>query len=40
MFKKVLESQRAFAQRAAKWQYDTNVDYRMAFNHFFAKKKA
>jgi TRAP-type mannitol/chloroaromatic compound transport system substrate-binding protein len=38
-FKKVLDSQRAFAARAARWQYDTNVDYRMAYNHFFAKKK-
>jgi TRAP-type mannitol/chloroaromatic compound transport system substrate-binding protein len=41
MFKKVLDSQRAFAARAARWQYDTNIDYRMAFGHFFgAKKKA
>jgi TRAP-type mannitol/chloroaromatic compound transport system substrate-binding protein len=40
MFKKVLESQRAFAQRAARWENDTNVDYRMAYNHFFGKKKA
>jgi TRAP-type mannitol/chloroaromatic compound transport system substrate-binding protein len=38
MFKKVLESQRAFAQRAARWQNDTNVDFRMAYNHFFGKK--
>jgi TRAP-type mannitol/chloroaromatic compound transport system substrate-binding protein len=40
MFKKVLDSQRQFAQRAARWQYDTNVDYRMAYNHFFGKKAA
>src|SRR5919106_5234513 len=39
LFKKVLESQRAFAQRAARWQNDTNVNFRMAYNHFFAKKK-
>jgi len=38
-FKKVLESMRAFAARAARWQNDTNVDYKMAYNHFFAKKK-
>lgn len=38
MFKKVLESQREFAGRAARWENDTNVDYRMAYNHFFAKK--
>jgi len=39
LFKKVLDSQRAFAERAAKWQNDTVVDFRMAYNHFFAKKK-
>jgi TRAP-type mannitol/chloroaromatic compound transport system substrate-binding protein len=39
MFKKVLESQRTFAARAAKWQNDTNVDFRMAYNYFFGKKK-
>jgi TRAP-type mannitol/chloroaromatic compound transport system substrate-binding protein len=39
MFKKVLESQQAFARRAARWQNDTLVDFRMAYNHFFAKKK-
>lgn len=38
MFKKVLESQRAFARRTAKWQNDTTVNYRMAYEHFFAKK--
>ncbi|MCL6554801.1 MAG: TRAP transporter substrate-binding protein [Burkholderiales bacterium] len=40
MFKKVLESQRAFAARAARWQNDTLVDYKMAYNHFFAAKKS
>jgi TRAP-type mannitol/chloroaromatic compound transport system substrate-binding protein len=41
-FKKALDSQRAFAERAGRWQADTNVDYRMALNHYFggaAKKK-
>jgi len=38
-FKKVLESQRAFAARAARWQNDTLVDFRMAYNHFFGKKQ-
>jgi len=37
-FKKALESMRAFASRAAHWQNDTNVDYKMAYNHYFAKK--
>jgi TRAP-type mannitol/chloroaromatic compound transport system substrate-binding protein len=35
MFKKVLESQQAFAKRTARWQNDTLVDFRMAYNHFF-----
>jgi TRAP-type mannitol/chloroaromatic compound transport system substrate-binding protein len=39
LFKKALESQRQFAQRAGRWQSDTNVDYRMALNHYFAAKK-
>ncbi len=39
MFKKVLDSQRAFAARAARWQNDTNVDYRMAYNFYLGKKK-
>jgi len=36
-FKKVLDSQKAFAQRAGKWQGDTVVNFRMAYNHFFAE---
>ena len=39
-FKKVMDSMRAFAGRAARWQNDTNVDYKMAYNHYFGKKKA
>ncbi|HXZ55310.1 MAG TPA: TRAP transporter substrate-binding protein [Burkholderiales bacterium] len=39
-FKKVLDSQKAFAQRAAKWQNDQQVDFKMAFNHYFSGKKA
>jgi TRAP-type mannitol/chloroaromatic compound transport system substrate-binding protein len=39
LFKKAYDSQRVFAQRAARWQADTNADYRMAINHFFAAKK-
>ena len=37
-FKKVNESMREFAKRACRWQNDTLVDYKMAYNHFFAKK--
>ncbi len=39
-FKKVSESMRDFAQRTCRWQNDTLVDYKMAYNHFFAKKGA
>jgi TRAP-type mannitol/chloroaromatic compound transport system substrate-binding protein len=39
LFKKVLDSQKAFAERAGKWSGDTNVNFRMAYNHFFAAKK-
>ncbi len=37
-FKKVLDSMKEFAGRAARWQNDTMVDYKMAYNHYFAKK--
>jgi len=39
-FKKVNNSMRVFAERAGRWQNDTVVDYKMAYNHFFAKKGA
>jgi TRAP-type mannitol/chloroaromatic compound transport system substrate-binding protein len=38
-FKKVLASMENFAKRAVRWQNDTNVDFKMAYNHFFAKKR-
>jgi TRAP-type mannitol/chloroaromatic compound transport system substrate-binding protein len=34
-FKKVLDSQKEFAQRVGRWKYDQEVDFRMAFNHYF-----
>src|SRR5262245_31569497 len=37
-FKEVAESQRHFAERAVKWDLDTIVSRRMAYNHYFAKK--
>ena len=37
LFKKVLDSQKAFALRAGTWQNDTSVDFKMAFNHYFGK---
>ena len=38
-FVKVLDSMREFAKRAARWQNDTNVDFKMAYNHAFARKR-
>jgi TRAP-type mannitol/chloroaromatic compound transport system substrate-binding protein len=35
LFKKIVDSQRAFAQRAVKWDLDTNASRRMAFDHYF-----
>lgn len=40
LFKKIYDSQRAFAERAVRWQLDTYVSQRMAHNHFFVKKPA
>ena len=39
-FKKVMESQRAFAERAGQWQNDYMVDLKMAYNRYFAKPAA
>jgi TRAP-type mannitol/chloroaromatic compound transport system substrate-binding protein len=40
LFKEIAASQRAFAARAVKWDLDTNVSRRMAYNHYFAKQAA
>jgi TRAP-type mannitol/chloroaromatic compound transport system substrate-binding protein len=40
MFKEIAESQKGFAARAVKWDLDTNVSRRMAYNHYFAKAAA
>ena len=37
MFKKVLDSQKAFAERAGQWQNDDTVDFKMAYKHYFGK---
>ncbi len=37
LFKKVIDSQKLFAQRAGQWQNDYMVDFTMAFNHYFKK---
>ena len=38
VFKEIEASQKAFAERAVKWQLDTQVGSRMAYNHYFAAK--
>ena len=38
LFKEILESQRTFAARAVAWDMDTNINRRMAYNHYFGKK--
>ena len=45
LFKEIEASQKAFAERVLKWDFDNNVDRRMAYNHYFGapargKKKA
>jgi len=36
LFKEIDASQKAFSARAVKWDLDTNVNRRMAYNHYFA----
>jgi len=36
LFKEIVDSQRAFAERVVRWDLDTNVNRRMAFDHYFA----
>ena len=40
LFKEIEASQRAFAERAVRWDLDTNVSRGMAFNHYFGKPAA
>jgi len=40
LFKEIADSQKAFAERAVRWDLDTNVNRRMAYNHYFAKAAA
>ena len=40
LFKKVIDSQKAYAERATSWQNDYMVDFKMATSHYFSKKKA
>jgi TRAP-type mannitol/chloroaromatic compound transport system substrate-binding protein len=40
MFGKVLASMKEFAERAGRYHFDYNVDYRMAFNRYFGRPAA
>ena len=39
-FKKVMDSMRTFAQRSGRWKNDTEIDFKMAWNHYFAQKRS
>ena len=38
LFQEIEASQKAFAERAVRWDLDTNVNRRMAYNHYFGQK--
>jgi len=40
LFREIEESQKKFAERVVKWDLDTNVSRRMAYNHYFGKPAA
>jgi TRAP-type mannitol/chloroaromatic compound transport system substrate-binding protein len=40
LFKKIVQSQIAFAERATRWEQDTVVNRRMAFDHYFGQNAA
>ena len=40
LFREIEQSQKAFAERAVRWDLDTNVSRRMAYNHYFGKAAA
>jgi TRAP-type mannitol/chloroaromatic compound transport system substrate-binding protein len=39
LFAEILESQRRFAERAVRWDLDTNVDRRVAYGHYFFRPR-
>jgi TRAP-type mannitol/chloroaromatic compound transport system substrate-binding protein len=39
LFKEIVASQKAFAERTVKWDMDNNVNRRMAYNHYYGAKK-
>jgi TRAP-type mannitol/chloroaromatic compound transport system substrate-binding protein len=40
LFREILESQLAFAQRTTRWEQDTVVNRRLAFDHYFGANAA
>jgi len=40
LFKEVVESQKAFAERVVRWDLDTSVNRRMAYSHYFAMRQS
>ena len=40
LFKEIIESQKVFAERAVRWDLDTYVNRRMAYNYYFGQKPA
>jgi TRAP-type mannitol/chloroaromatic compound transport system substrate-binding protein len=38
LFKEIEASQKKFAERTVRWDLDTNVSRRMAYNHYFGKQ--
>ena len=38
LFKEVMESQKAFAERVVRWDLDTNANRRIAYSHYFGPK--
>jgi TRAP-type mannitol/chloroaromatic compound transport system substrate-binding protein len=40
LFKKIVQSQIKFAERTVRWEMDTVVNRRMAFDHYFGANGA
>jgi TRAP-type mannitol/chloroaromatic compound transport system substrate-binding protein len=40
LFREVVDSQKAFAERVVRWDLDTSVNRRMAYSHYFGPKPA
>jgi TRAP-type mannitol/chloroaromatic compound transport system substrate-binding protein len=40
LFREIRDSQRRFAERAVRWQLDTQVSPRLAYGHYFARRAA